>query len=379
MLEIVMLPAAVIGFSNLHNSGLNRLGNISRLLVWLISAVLVLQFMPVNFNGKLPEFSQLEPAWSFWTTSPSRSLEAVLFTFCVLGFFLYVCRLNERQQQGLVRFILLGFLINVVVGVIQLSYGSRVGIDNLFPFRINSALFANENHFSSLTYMMIPLLAWRFLAASNQPLVFIAITILVVAFLFAVGSRAGMAISSGLAIFSLIWFAVNKSTQKILLFGLVIAIIPSLMIAIFYFDMDTLLEQDLRSVIFANSWSAAKNHWLTGTGLGSFILIYPIYEPSNEIIGVYINHAHNDYLELLLECGILIVPVFLLFLIQIFRNLFNSALAGAATLSIFAVLAHTILDYPLRTMAIAIVFAALAAITLSKKLTIHSPERDPQH
>ncbi len=369
-----MLPAVVIGYSNLPDNRLNRLGILSRIVVLLISAVLILQFLPININRNLPVFSQLAPGWPFWTSSPSRSLESALFAFCVLGFFLYVSGLNEIRQQGLIRFVLLGFLINVIVGVIQLSYGSNVSIEDLFPFTIKSALFANGNHFSSLVYMMIPLLAWRFLAASRQPLVFALLTALVVAFLFAVGSRAGMAISSALSIFCLIWFMANKLPHSIKLAS--VAMITLLvLVGFFYFDTGALLEQDLRSVFFSNTWAAAKDHWLTGTGLGSFILVYPMYESPNEIVGVYANHAHNDFLELLLECGFIAVLIFLAYLVQILRNLFNSPLAEAATLSIFSVLVHTTLDYPLRTMAIAIVFATLSAIVLSERSVIHQPNK----
>jgi len=319
----------VIGFANLPG---NRLSNLSRILVVLFLAVLVLQFIPVSPDRGLPALSQFAPNGAFWTISLSRSLESALFAFCVLGFFLYVSGLDDRQQQGLIRFVLLGFLINIIVGIIQLSYGSRVIIDDILPFPITSALFANKNHFSSLVYMTIPLLAWRFLAASRQPLVFAAVTLLMVAFLFAVGSRAGMAISIALAIFCLIWFQASNLQRLIKLASVAVAI-PIVLAGLFYGGAGSLLEQDLRSVFFTNTWAAVKDHWLAGTGLGTFSLIYPMYEAREEIIQVYANHAHNDYLELLLEGGLIVVPVFLLFLLQVFRNLFNSALSEAAALS----------------------------------------------
>jgi hypothetical protein len=278
----LMLPAAVAGFGNLFNAVVNRLGNLSRVLVLLIVGILVLQFMPIEIERNLPAYLALDSGWPFWTISPSKSLEASLFAFCILGFFLYVCGFDEQQQRSLVRFILLGFLINLIAGVIQLSYASRVVIDDLLPFEITSALFANENHFSTLTYMVIPLMAWRFLAASWQPLIYATVTLLIVAFLFAVGSRAGMTISASLAIFCLIWFMTNRIPYMIKLVS-VAMVISIALVVVFFVGAGKLADLDLgRSIFFSNTWTAIKYHWITGTGLGSFILIYPIVNPSHK-------------------------------------------------------------------------------------------------
>ncbi len=227
-------------------------------------------------------------------------------------------------------------------------------------------MFANENHFSSMIYMIIPLLAWRFLATGWQPVTFILITGLIVLFQFAVGSRAGMAIASGLAVFSLLWFGITFIPQR----GkqLILIIISALvLIGMNYSISIEIPTGGARNVFFANTWKAIQDYWVFGTGLGSFVIIYPMYEAREEIVHVYANHAHNDYLELLLEVGITAIAVIALYGFQIIRFASRSKLSQAAALSILAVLLHSVVDYPLRTMAIASIFAVLSAIILSQR------------
>lgn len=362
-MQLIMVPLVVHGLINLFE---NRLGNISRGLVLLIILLLVFQFMPIGTTSGLPVFSSLEPNWAFWSTSPSRALESVLFTISILGFALFITSLNDHQQERLIKFLILGFVINTLVGIIQLSYGARIIISNVLPFDITSAMFANENHFSSLVYMVIPLIAWRFLATAWQPLIFVLIAVFIVLFQFAVGSRAGMAIASGLSLFSFFWFGVSIVPLKIK--RLMLGLVPLIVIVGFYYYLSNEIQAGAsRSIFFANTWQAIQNHWAGGTGLGSFVIIYPMYEAREEISYVYANHAHNDFLELLLEVGIVSIAMFLLYAFQIINHSTRSKLSQAAGLSILAVLLHSIVDYPLRTMAISLVFGILSAIILSQR------------
>lgn len=332
----------------------------------MIFIILVIQFLPIGRTSGLPVFSGMEFNWEFWTASPSRALESALFTISILGFFLFITSLNDHQHERLIKFITLGFVINILVGVIQLSFGSRIIISDILPFDITSATFANENHFSSLIYIIIPLLAWRFLATGWRPLFFILITGLIVLFQFAVGSRAGMAIASGLAVFSFLWFGVAFIPLRIKQSVLII-ISALVLIGIGYSISTEIQSGGARNIFFANTWKAIQDYWIFGTGLGSFVIIYPMYEAREELVHVYANHAHNDYLELFLEVGIISMAAVALFGLQIIRFASRNKLSQAAALSIWAILLHSVVDYPLRTMAIATIFAVLSAIILSQQ------------
>lgn len=374
ILQIVLLPAMVVGFYNFDKW---RLDTLTKMLVLTVIFLCLLQFLPFNPYGPFTATENLVPPPRFWTMSAQGSLESILVTIPLLGLFVYVSCFGEYEQQLLIRFIFLGFAINLVSGVIELSYGTDVRIEGVLPFTIRSGLFANENHFSTLVFMMIPLLAWRFMWCSKRPLIYIAIALLLVGFLFAVGSRAGMGISAALAVFCLFWKATEKE-GLIIRVGALAVLIALAVISFSFLESGSALEGDLRLVFYKNTLKAIAEHWVTGTGLGTFVFIYPMFEPKEDIVRVYANHAHNDYLELLLEIGFLFfIPLMALFFFQLFRHAMRNALTQAATLSVLAVLLHSLVDYPLRTMAIATTFTVLLAIILSKGQMTISPVEEP--
>ena len=124
-------------------------------------------------------------------------------------------------------------------------------------------------------------------------------------------------------------------------------------------------DQDLRARFFANTWAAIVDHWPLGSGLGSFRDVYPRYELRTGVETVYANHAHNDFLELTLELGLPGVVVIVGLLGIMAANLFRTPRTLACGLGALAVLAHSFVDYPLRTYAIGLLFAYFCAVVLS--------------
>lgn len=51
------------------------------------------------------------------------------------------------------------------------------------------------------------------------------------------------------------------------------------------------------------SWKVIEDFWLFGVGAGNYASLIPLYETS--LFGFYIDHAHNDYVELLVEQGVI--------------------------------------------------------------------------
>ena len=89
---------------------------------------------------------------------------------------------------------------------------------------------------------------------------------------------------------------------------------------------------------------------------------YPSYKRTEMIFHNYINHAHNDYLELLFEGGLPAGPLLLAFVWLLASRIvetLGSQRHMAAALALVFVLVHSLVDYPLRTLAIAFSFAML--------------------
>lgn len=107
-----------------------------------------------------------------------------------------------------------------------------------------------------------------------------------------------------------------------------------------------------------------------GTGLGTFQDIYRWYEDTTNVGTTYVNHAHDDLLELLIETGVFgfaAVAMFLAWFVPralgLWRGDRSHAIALAASTVIGVELLHSLVDYPLRTAAMSSI-VALACVLL---------------
>jgi len=113
-----------------------------------------------------------------------------------------------------------------------------------------------------------------------------------------------------------------------------------------------------------------RTYPLSGTGLGSFGTIYPRFDTRN---GQYrLEQAHNDYLQVLSDAGIIGAILGLAFIFILFRRAlarrethdrFRRAVTTGAMAGCFAALVHSFFDFTLHTTANALLFLVLAAMT----------------
>lgn len=362
ILEILMIPAIFMGIWQLNNS---RFSNLAICFIILLFSYFVLQFLPIS-RQIIINNSQIIINSSLFSFSPQKSLETVLFATSVIGFSLFLSNLKDNELSRLIRFFLVGLVINLILGAFQLSYSGATNIEGFLPYTITSATFANENHFSTLAFSMIPLIAFHYLVRIRAPGVFIFISAIIIFILFAVGSRAGMAMALAMSALCYIWFAFDKmkTTLKVcVIFSVFLSATVVISLVIGLPDSERIVRDDF----VRNTLMAFYDNIAFGTGLGSFIEVYPSYEPLDETRKYYVNHAHNEYAEILLETGLLGAVIMLFFTILIILGIPRSKLSQAAGLGILAIAAHSIIDYPLRTMAIAILFSFYISIILSSK------------
>jgi len=112
-----------------------------------------------------------------------------------------------------------------------------------------------------------------------------------------------------------------------------------------------------------------KTHPILGIGLGAFPVVYTRYDSRN---GLYrLEQAHNDYLQVLSDGGIVGGVLGLLFVVLLFRmgfarresrDDFRSGVAIGALAGCFAVLVHSFFDFTLHTTSNALLFLVLAAL-----------------
>src|SRR5208282_2208003 len=113
-----------------------------------------------------------------------------------------------------------------------------------------------------------------------------------------------------------------------------------------------------------------------GWGLGAFPIVYPEFRSFYTMF--FVNHAHNDYLQLLVETGLAGFSIASWFLVLVFRQAAgklknwtenaSGAMTVAALLGCVGILVHSFLDFNLQIPANAALFYVLAAIAASKPL-----------
>src|SRR5262249_23616218 len=155
---------------------------------------------------------------------------------------------------------------------------------------------------------------------------------------------------------------------KLMMGAIILAVILVVQYALYRilqrFDVDPL--EDARVIFARNTFAAAKVYMPLGSGMGTFPSIYPLFEkPQDAVIDAYANRAHNEVLELALETGVVGLGLTIVFVawfamrtvkVWFGRGLsfdgIDLSLARAATLIVGLIIAHSFVDFPLRTGAI---------------------------
>lgn len=351
------------------------------LLVCFIMVAPLLQLLPLPaslVDALRPEqFRQpidADVAWLAVTTGLGSTL--LSFTYvAVLGLlFLALLRMPGKHVHAVLPFVMLGIACNAAFVFVQYSASSQQMIDWALPYPIYAGLFANRNHLSSLLYVSLPFLVY-FATFRDRRLWAGPAIVVMLLILLAAGSRAGAVIGAAAVICSMI---VLRTQSRWGIAGILTAII---VLGIYAMGTWTILDRKELSLDFGRfeflktTVEGIKDNWLLGVGYGTFPRAYQAYEDAGMIFSSFVNHAHNDYAELVFEGGvfaaILIFSYVALLVRQVPRLRFNQY-QKAALLSIVFLLTHSVVDYPLRTMALAVTFVWLNAVIF------HSDFRRPE-
>jgi len=128
-----------------------------------------------------------------------------------------------------------------------------------------------------------------------------------------------------------------------------------------------------RHTYFANTMELAKSFFPVGSGPGSFADVYKIVE---EATWKTVPHAHNDYIEIYSEFGVLGLTWMFFALFWVLNNIrkafyLDNSLGYAAkffSISITVVLIYSMFDFSLRTLSVMTFFVfCLCVLTLSNQ------------
>ncbi|HEV2388245.1 MAG TPA: O-antigen ligase family protein [Candidatus Acidoferrales bacterium] len=139
-----------------------------------------------------------------------------------------------------------------------------------------------------------------------------------------------------------------------------------------------------RLAMARDTWRIFLHHPLTGTGLGTFETVYPRYEAS--YTGYTLTHAHNDYVELLAEGGVVGGGLGLAYLVILFRrgirNLqramtpVSRSLYAGALVACAGLLGHELVDFNLHIPSNLVIFLLISSLATT---VIPEPIPNPRH
>ena len=322
--------------------------------------------------------------WAPISLSPYNTMTTALTLLPPLALLVGMLRLRAWSAGWMLAAAILGAAISIGLGVLQVSSGDGSWY---FYKRTNIGvavgIFANGNHYATLLLATIPLLAtlatarWR--AASRQPerslVLAMALATATVLMIGVLTNRSTAMLLIGPPVAAatvLLAMRLSRHRQKQGMAGvgllLVAATASVLVIGKDLPELGTAASIEKRSEYWTQSFEAVEDQLLTGWGIGSFQQAYRLYEPEILADRWYVNHAHNDYLEAALEGGVAAIILMLAFLWwwglrarRIWASHDQLEQKGAVVASA-AILLHSAFDYPLRTAAIAAVFALCLAL-----------------
>jgi O-antigen ligase len=421
LLELIAVPAFLISLWSLIDSPVWRNGTRPD-LYWVLALCMAITLVPLLQLIPLPPSIWVNPLhreelakvydllgsqvpWMPISVSPRATWLSFLSLLPPTAIFIAAIQLNYRERRELSLVIIAIGVVSVFLGMTQVADGPASLLRFFTVTNDTEAVgfFANRNHFAALLYAVLLFVAvwaidcgfkiksWTDITNFEAKT---AITLLAFLMMFMViiageamaRSRAGLAltIAALLAVFALTFMdprnVAGAKTGKIILGTTILAVVLSMQFAV-YRILDRFATDPIENarIVFArNTATAAKAFMPVGSGSGTFVPVYQLFErPNDTIPNTFANHAHNDVLELWLETGVLGPLLLCLFMIwfavtalKLWRRPsanvtpFDCTLARAATVIIVLLLAHSFVDYPMRTDAIMAVFAACCALMI---------------
>jgi O-antigen ligase len=339
--------------------------------------------------------------WLPISLAPYDSIATLLTIIPPLALLTTVVRIGARPLW-LIAALLSGVVAGILVGVLQVSSIGPSGSPWYFYAETNvgvaTGFFANADHMATLLVVSIPFLGALLGSARNARAglphysgvvaVVVAVTIVVALGIVLNGSLAGYGLALPVTLMSVLLAIRPRSRAQIWVAIGGAALIAAGIAGLLLMPIGGSLIQDHagRSVaprreILSTSLVATGAFMPLGSGLGTFARIYAVYEDHDRLDPTTsVNHAHDDYVELALETGIPGVLLIILFLLWWARAAFRTwriadsgPFARAAVIASAAILAHSLVDFPLRTAAISSTFAMCIALLVRWRPSASAP------
>lgn len=330
--------------------------------------------------------------WLPISLDPPATLAAWLALLPALAMLLAVMTIDARERVWIGWTVLAAAVVSALIGIIQFVSGE------LYVYDITSmgsgvGFFANRNHLATLLLVALPTLTLQLSNTappavgagwgwSTRDLFAFGLLAILLLGLVAAGSRAGLGLALPVLITSiglrmrahsgenparLIAAAVGCSAVILA----VVALGPAL--TRMSSAVDSFTEDETRVLATRITAEAGWQVFPVGTGFGTFDAVFRMVGGDANLAANFINHAHNDFIELWLTGGLPAVVLLVAFLWWFAgaaragwraRNDNAGAVPRVAAVTVAVVIVHSLVDYPLRTAAISAILGASCSLLL---------------
>jgi hypothetical protein len=423
---LLLRPLSIIFVAYAFSVSSHRRWTGNLLPVFMLATLAILMMLqlaplPPSVWSELPQrqiyfdiatLAGMEQPWRPLTLSPSKTLNSLFSLSVPLAAMLLFMNLERPDQRRALVVILLLAYFSAILAMLQLG-GSSSGPLYFYQITNNGqavGLFANRNHQAVLLACAIVIAAWYAgtikrseKSATIKVSAAIASIFVLLPLIFITGSRAGLVLALPAFIFALLFVyngkffsdAPKKNTKRVrkskfkfwqrfsiknLIAGAFILTLVSIVGAAFYasrtaaFDRLTSgdAQAELRLDLLPTLLTMVQEYMPWGTGFGSFEHVYKIFEPLDLLKAEYLNQAHSDWLQILIEGGlpvVVLIVVFLGWLLARSRRVFDSSITKSRRSRIFLsvtiigfLVAASIGDYPLRVPSMMAVLAVFLCV-----------------
>ena len=399
VVHLLAIPVLGLSLASWRAESLDRLQKTALAVLVAALGLVAIQLLPLpdRIFASLPERARvlaelrsagLDPAWLPMTLDPLGTVRSGLALLGVLAMWLLCTLMPRGRRIVLVKLAVAAAVPMALLGFVQAS--QRIDTTGA------TGLFENRNHYATMMAMLLPfaLAAGRQAVLRNTVVHAVGWHAVAVVLLLAAAlsfSRMGslLAVLSGVSALALL--GAGKAQVRTVPRHAALAVLAVATAAAGYLASDRLAQRfasnpmdDLRWQYLRIGTRALEAYLPWGSGMGSFREVYRQFEPM-ESLGefTFANHAHNELLQNTIEGGL---PALVLMLVFV-GVVVASALAllrrtgdadhwrRAALVSALVPLIHSLVDYPLRTLACGILLALALAVLLSPTGSARDPTR----
>ena len=341
---------------------------------------------------QIDDVTGIGPAWRPLSMAPEWTRNALWSLATPLAVILFAIQLSARELRLALTSVGLVVVLSAILAVAQLASDPK---GPLYPYAVTNngsavGLFANRNHQALLLAAGFPLLglwlaqlgARRRTNALVIRLAWICGALFIIASLLVNGSRSGLVMGICAAVMT--WGLsrvspdpVDQPAQArtmrwltwggggILLVALIASAVSSDRAIVLNRLMNSELVDDARIRNLPATVEMLRDVFPWGSGIGSFQPVFQIYESDAMISSVYMNHAHNDWIEAIATGGAPAGILLLAFMVLVFYQTFALArrthsdrlLGGTGLILLLLCAIGSLSDYPVRVPAIAVLMA----------------------